>query len=163
MHLGAIHQLSNLLYLSRRQLNIQRAQVLLQILNLLRSWNREDVISLRHQPRQRQLTSRAPLLPRQLLDAVHQPQVLREVLLAETRGELAEVALLKVGGGFVLAGEDAAAERRIGDGGDAELATGGKERDLGLLDVGGERRVLDLHGVDVVDLFCAAQRVRGDL
>lgn len=97
VHLRRLHQLPDLLLLLARQLHVQRPQVLLQVLDLLGAGDRDDVVALRQQPRQRQLARRDLLLLRQRRDAVHQLQVLGEVLLGEARRDEAEVALLEVG------------------------------------------------------------------
>ena len=65
---------------------------------------------------------------------------------------------MEVGGAAVPAREHAAAERAVGDGGDAELAAGGEQvRARGALDVECEGGVFDLDGADGVDGQRAAE------
>lgn len=161
MHLRALHRPPHLLHLRLTQPHLQRPQILLQIPHLLRPRNRNHIPPLRQQPRERQLARRAALALRNLPQLVHELQITGEVLGREARGEAAEVAVFKVVGGAVRARQEAAAERRVGDDGDAELAAGGEQGDGGKLDVEAEGRVFDLYGGDGVDGVGAAEGGRG--
>lgn len=81
-----------------------------------------------------------------------------EVLAAEARRVGAEVALFEIVRRADAAGQETAAEGRVRDGRDAEIATCLQEGDRGVLDVHREGGVFDLHGVDVDDLTGALQR-----
>lgn len=78
-----------------------------------------------------------------------------EVVGREARRVAPVVVLGKVVGRAQTAGEEAAAERGVGDDGDAELAAGAQQ--VVVLNVEREGRVLDLDGVNVGDLAGAAQ------
>ena len=106
--------------------------------------NRDDILSLRHHPRQRQLRRRNTLLARHLLDGAHQLQVPVKVLWREPRHDLPHVAFLQVAGALDGPREHASAEGTICDDGDAELARRGEKVDFGPLDVEREGRVFDL-------------------
>ena len=58
-----------------------RTNVLFNILDLFAAWNRDDVVSLRQEPRKRDLTSARAVLLADLLQAVSELEDVREVLL----------------------------------------------------------------------------------
>lgn len=134
--------------------------VVLQILDLLRSRNRENIIPLLQQPRQRKLRNRAALLVRKAGKAARKLDVGLEIVALEARhGPGPRVRLVK---GHVavakLGGEDAAAERRHGHDGDTELAADGEEIVAGGgLDVAGQHGVFGLDGGDGGDFAGAAE------
>ena len=103
---SSLARLANLRLLFRRQLDLQRAEVLLEASNVggtrdlkgrrqsatnsmlmigREGTYREDVIALGEQPRQGQLTGGGVLLASDFGDAVDELQVLWEVLLRESR------------------------------------------------------------------------------
>lgn len=157
MHLRTLDGVPNLPLLRVRQHDVQSSQILLQILDLSGAWDRDDILPLGQQPSERQLGGGAALLLGQPGEDSDELQVLREVLGREAGGQEAEVARLEVGARLVLAGDEAAAQRRVGDDGDAELAACAEEADLWVFDVHAEGRVFDLHGGDGVHGVCAAE------
>ena len=64
----------------RRQLDVQRGEVLLQVRDPLRAGDRDDVLALRERPGDGQLCRRAALGPGERLDLLDQRDVVREVL-----------------------------------------------------------------------------------
>ena len=117
----------DLLYILLRKLHLQSRDILLHILNLLCARNRNNILTLRRQPRERQLARRAALLIREGLEAVDQHQVLTEIFRAEAGGDATEVVGRKVVGTLDLARQKAAAERRVCEDGDAELAASSEQ------------------------------------
>ena len=117
----------DLLYILLRKLHLQSRDILLHILNLLCARNRNNILTLRRQPCERQLARRAALLIREGLEAVDQHQVLTEIFRAEAGGDATEVVGRKVVGTLDLARQKAAAERRVCEDGDAELAAGSEQ------------------------------------
>ena len=79
-------------------------------------------------------------------------EVLREVLLLEPGYRPAKVVLVEIVNGFVLAGQHPPTEGRVGHRGDSQFTAGLQKAGLGLFNVHGERAVLDLIRVDLVDL-----------
>src|SRR5581483_8876250 len=79
--------------LLRRQLDVDGARVVLEVAPPLRPRDRDDVVAAGEHPRERKLGRRAPLLPRDLLDARHEVEVPPEVLALETRVVAPEVVL----------------------------------------------------------------------
>src|SRR5436309_1703409 len=142
------------------QLDLQRAQVLLQALPVLGPGDRHDVRAPGEEPRERQLRGGAALLLRDLLEPAHELHVLREVLVPEARVLAAPVALRDVGEALDAPGEEAPPERRVRDEHDAELAQR-RERLFRLRTV--EQRVFALDRRDRVDLVGAADRPRRGL
>lgn len=124
-----------------------RLKVLRQSPCGLGSWDGNR--SLGNHPCQSKLTRGTPLLLRELLELVDNPEVGRKVLLAVPRNRLSVVAVLEIGCALVSSGQDALTERREGDNGDTELL--GSIDQTVLLVVGEPRAVLDLQGVDVCD------------
>lgn len=152
------HRDPDLLDFLLAQIHLQRTQVLLEVLDLLRPRDRNHILPLRHQPRQRQLPHRAALPPRNRTQLPHQLEVFREILLGEPRHASPAVVRVEVLGAFVPSRQHAAAERAVGDGRDAERAARGEEVGTGgLLDVEGEGGVFDLGGEDGVDGGGAAE------
>lgn len=66
-------------------------------------------------------------------------------------------------GTHILPGEQPTSEGRIRNDLDAELARGGEQPDLGVLDVEGKRRIFDLHGRNRVDRVRAAESLSRNL
>ena len=140
------------------RLTAERADVLLHAVEPARAGDGHHVLPLRQQPGEAELRGRAALLRGDRLDLRNQRAVLREVLLLEARMRGAPpVDLREVGD---RAGQEAAAERRIGDEADAERPRDGARR-LGLLAV--QQRVLGLHRGDRVRRMGAADGLRRGL
>jgi hypothetical protein len=139
--LSLLTRLANLRLLLLAQLDLQRSHVLFDSRERSRARDGEEIVSLRQNPRQRQLAGRAVLLLRDLGQAVHELKVLREVLGREARCKGAKVALFEVVWAADLAAEHAAADGGVGDDGNAELAGGFEEADLVGFDVEAEGRV----------------------
>src|SRR5262245_37807130 len=103
------------------QLDLGRGEVLLQVLHALRARDRDDVLALTQQPRERELRRGDVLLLRDLEHALDELEVALEVLAHEARRAAAVVVGREVLGGPDLAGEEPAAERAVGDEADTEL------------------------------------------
>src|SRR5262249_60654531 len=97
-----------------------RGDVLLQPPFLLRSRNREDILAARQEPRERHLRRRDLPLRGDLLDRLHQLQVLLEIAGAEARLLAPDVVRRDVVDLPDVAGEEAAPEGRIGYEAEAE-------------------------------------------
>lgn len=116
--------------------------------------NRDDVVALSEQPRERDLSSRRVVLLRDRLDAIDDAEDPREVLLREAGQPETHVALLQVRRGplgergsatiaslcarsstYDLASEETATEGRVCDDGDAQLPRGLQQPDLLVLDL----------------------------
>lgn len=125
----------------------------MQILGLGRAGDGDDVVSLSHEPRQRQAADVHALLLGDLVQDVQQLEVLGEVLRREPGHQPAEVAFREVVGGPVSTGQKTTTQGGVGDDRDAELTAGLEKRARsGVLDVHAEGAVLHLDGRDVVDL-----------
>ena len=122
--------------------------------------DRGDVVALGQQPRQRDLRRGGTGLGCDRLHLVDDAQVALEVLAGEARVGLAPVVVGEVVDGADLAGEEAVAERGVGDESDAQLAQQRQQLGLG---VAGPQRVLGLQRGDPVDRVGAADRVRAGL
>ena len=103
------------------------------------------IISLSQKPSQRQLSSRTPLLLRNLLQRINKLHVLMEILLREARGHFSEIIVREVVAGFYRPREEATAKRRVGYYCDVEFATGFEEGDARGFDVEGPGGVFYLH------------------
>lgn len=100
------------------------------------------------------------VLLRNGLNALDQLQVAREILRLESGEQVSEIILRQVLDALELAREEAAAERRIGDDGDFEFRTSG--RDAVVEDMVFPQRDLDLDSRDFVDLGGSPDRARAD-
>ena len=107
---------------SARERDVERRDVLLEVLHPLRARDRDDVVALRQHPRERELRRGAAFLPRDLLHERHEVEVLLEVLALEARVVAAVVVGREIVDRAELPGQEAAAERAVGDEADAELA-----------------------------------------
>src|SRR5437899_8356521 len=101
---------------------MQCAEVLVQPLDVAGSRNGDDIGTLRQQPGERELGWRAAFLRGHGFDLCHQIPVAGEVLALEAR--VGGSSLTDVRQALNGTGEEAAAERRIGDKTDAELPRG---------------------------------------
>ena len=86
--------------------------------------NRDDVVTLREQPCERELRGRAALLLRDLPDLLDDVQVLLEVVALKARVVATEVACRQLLRLREATGEEAAAERAVRHEADAELFAG---------------------------------------
>src|SRR5207302_1399469 len=123
------------------QLHPHRSRVLLQVLALLGAWDGHDVLSLREQPRERELRRSAALLRRDLAHPLHELQVPLEILTLEPRMVAPVVVRRQVLVPLEAPGEEPAAERAVGDEPDPQLPHGGQDL---LLHVPAPERVLRL-------------------
>lgn len=156
--LRLIHHRPDLPIVLFRQPHIQTRQILLQILQLLRPRDRDDILPLLHQPRQCQLPRRDSLSIGNHLQGIHQVDILGEIFVGEARGGASIVALWEVLIGAILAGEHAAAERRVSDDGDAEFTARLQKADLWVFDFHREGAVFDLYGADGMSFVGTAER-----
>src|SRR5438128_4891966 len=123
------------------QLHPHRSRVLLQVLALLGAWDGHDVLSLREQPRERELRRSAALLRRDLAHPLHELQVPLEILPLEPRVVAPVVVRRQVLVPLEAPGEEPTAERAVGDEPDPQLPHGGQDL---LLHVPAPERVLRL-------------------
>src|SRR6185295_8033721 len=79
------HGLVDPLEVARAQRDRERAQVFFEIAAALGPGDRQDVVALRQEPRQRELTGLHALLLRDLLDPMDERKVVVEVLLLKPR------------------------------------------------------------------------------
>src|SRR3954471_15204943 len=112
--------------------DLRRGDVLLEVLHALRAGDRHDVLASRENPRDGDLARLRIVLAGDLLDHAHELHVLVERLALEARVHAAEVALVEVVGALDRAGQEAAAERRVGHEADAQLARGVEDALLGV-------------------------------
>src|SRR2546425_1269931 len=135
---------------ARVEPHVQRAEVFVDAALPLGARDGHDVPALGQEPRQHELRGRAPLVLGDLLDTVHQLQVVEEVRVLKAGVLAAPVTFWEVAGALNPAREETAPERRVRDEADAELAARGER----LLRFGAiEERVLALdrgQGVDGV-------------
>jgi hypothetical protein len=95
----------------RRQLDVDRGGVLLEVSTPLRARNRDEVVPLCEDPSDCQLGRGDALLGRELLDLGGQVAVSLEILPRETWAPTAEVVLVQLLRRAEPAGEEAATER----------------------------------------------------
>src|SRR5207237_7421556 len=138
-----------------REAHLQCAEIFLQPLDPLGSRDRDHVGALRQEPGKAELRDGAALVGGDRLDPLDQGAVLLKIVTREARVAGAGVALGEVGEIRHNAGEQAAAQGRIGDKRDAEIA-GGLARFLRLLAV--EQRIFALHRGDRVYRMGARMR-----
>jgi len=150
-------RLANLLFLVLCQRDFCSAKVLIQTLRVGSTGDGEEIITLGHDPGQRELRRRTTLPLCNLGNGIHELQVLWEVLLAESRRHASKVTLFEIVRAAHSPGQHTPAQRRVAHDRYAEFATGVQQPDFGVLNVQRERRVLDLHGLDGVDLVRATQ------
>src|SRR6185369_16269742 len=104
------------------EVHVERADIVVEIPDVLGAGDWDNFVTLSKHPRQGQLSRSATLLRRHLSDLSDELDVLLEILTLKARVVLAEITLLKVVRRFDLTGQEPAAERRISDVADAELA-----------------------------------------
>ncbi len=101
--------------------NLLGGDILIKVLAALGAWDWNYVFALRQHPSKCQLAGRAAFRCCDILESINQIEVLLEILTLEPGHAAAPVVGLKVTERPNLAGEEAAAERTIGDEGDAKL------------------------------------------
>src|SRR5437763_1136475 len=129
------------------QPHLQCAEIFLQPLDPLGAGDRDHVGALRQQPGKAELRDGAALVGGDRLDPFDQGAVLLEIVAGEARVAGAGITLGEVGEIGNHTGQETAAERRVGDKRDAEIARR-LARFLRLLAV--EQRIFALHGGDRV-------------
>ena len=139
MNSGILTRLPDLLLLFLREFHLTRIQILLETLRIRGSWNREEVITLCQNPRERQLAWCYVLLLRNLGDMIDQLEILGEVLAAETRCPFPEVAFFEVVWASDLTTQHTPANGRVGDDGTAEFAASLQDANLLALNLESER------------------------
>ena len=95
--------------------DVRRGRVLFHPVATLRAWNRDDVVTLPQDPRQRELSRSTAFTLCDRLHLRHQFEVSREVLTLEPRVVVAPVVRRQVRGRLKAAGEEASAQRAVGD------------------------------------------------
>ena len=149
--------LVDLLQVGRRELHLQRPQVLLQVLPPLGPEEGHDVFALGEHPGERELRRAAPLPFRDRLHLLDQLEVLPEVVALESGSVPSVVVDREVVDRTEATGEQAAAERAVGDEADAQLAAHGEDL---VLRVAVPERVLGLERGDRCSR-CARRMVAG--
>src|SRR3954464_9837631 len=112
------------------ELDLVSRGVLLDASDAAGAGDRGDVVSPGEDPRERGLRGGCADLRADRADLVDEREVAAEVLTGEPRVGLAPVVVWEVVDGADLSGEEAVAERRVGDEPDPELAQ--QRQDLGL-------------------------------
>lgn len=150
-------QLGNLV---RRQLDLERARIVLEVLERRGARDRNDVVALGGHPRKAHLGRRSPVAARNLADPVDEGHDAREVVAAELGHAAAPVIGRQVVERRDGAREKPAPDGAVGDDGDAQLAARLEDARPVRLDVQEERAVLDLVRGDGVHRMCAPDRGR---
>lgn len=150
-------QLGNLV---RRQLDLERTRIVLEVLERRRARDRDDVVALSGHPRKAHLGRRSPMAARNLADAVDEGHDAREVVAAELGHAAAPVVGRQVVERRDGAREQPAPDGAVGDDGDAQLAARLEDARPVRLDVQEERAVLDLVRGDGVHRVGAPDRGR---
>src|SRR3984893_2802354 len=143
--------------LGRGRMHVERAEILLEPGNLVGAGDRDNVGSLRQQPGQSELRRGAALVLGDRFKALDEGAVLGEIITHKAGMPAAGVARVEMGEIGNGPGEQAAAERGIGDKSDAEIA--GQPARLGRL-LAVEQREFALHGGDRVDRVASADALR---
>src|SRR3954471_10316527 len=91
-----------------------------------------DIVALRQYPRDRQLRGSHTFASRDLFDAVDEVEIAFEVFALEARRLAAVIGRFEVVDRLETSGEEAAADRRVGDEADAQLAHGRQNLVLGI-------------------------------
>src|SRR5437773_1974835 len=154
---GGGTQAFDLSNLGARHRHGEGADVFLDVPPVLGAGNRDDVVAVGEQPRERELAGRAAFLPGERFDAPDKIEILLKVVTLKARMVLAPIALGDVLRTRDLAGEEPAAERTIRDEPDAELPYGAEEL---VLDVAAPQRVFRLQRSDGVDRVRPPHRLR---
>jgi len=145
------------------KLQIRSSRVLLEVLDRSCARNRDHLLPLGENPRKADLGRSDIVLLRHGLDFGYELENLGEIL-ARIFGNHTEEALLgKIVVRAEISGEQAAADRAIGDDGDAELAARPQNVVLRGLNVEAEKTVLYLDSRDGMHGVRAANVVGGDL
>src|SRR5205807_1188839 len=132
-----------------READLYGAEVVVEVLDLLRAGDRDDVLPLGQHPGESKLARRAPLRGRHALDLFYQLQVLPEVLALEPGRVAAVVVGRQVVDGLETSGQKTAAERAVGDEADPQLAHGRQDF---ILHLTAPKRILRLQSCDRMSL-----------
>src|SRR5262249_60401318 len=97
------------------EVDVERPEVLREVLAALGSRDGHHVVALRHHPRERELTRSASLAARERTHLLDQLQVLLEILPLEAGGVAAEVVPGEGGRGAGRRGGEATGPRGVGD------------------------------------------------
>lgn len=111
MYLSFLNQVSNFQLLLLTKLHFQRAKVLLKVLDLFRSWDRDNVLSLSQQPSESQLSGGTSLLLSNGDESIYKLEILGKILGCESRHAPSEVAFFKIIRGAVFTREEASKTR----------------------------------------------------
>src|SRR5262249_50250490 len=106
--------------------DLERAEILLEVFSTLRAGNGKHVLALSEEPGKDELGRLDALVPGDLLDPMDEPDVVLEVLVLEARMLPAAVVFGEVALVLDAPTQKSAAERRVGDVGNSELATSGQ-------------------------------------
>src|SRR3984893_8908411 len=143
--------------LGRGHARLERAEILFEPCDPLGAGDRDDVGPLRQEPSQGELRRGATLVLGDRFKALDEGASLGKFVPREGGRPAARVARVEVGEIGNGPGEQAAAERGIGDKSDAEIA--GQVARLGRL-LAVEQREFALHGGDRVDRVASADALR---
>src|SRR5882724_8093344 len=128
-----------------RKIDIEGADVFLQILSPFRSWNRNDVFTLGEDPRQRELSRSATFFARDFFHSLHQIEIALKIFALKSRRRSSVVVLRQIFRFLNLAGQESAAEGAVGNETDSELAANAENFRFG---IARPKRVLRLQGGD---------------
>src|SRR5262249_7478888 len=98
--------------LLRRQVNIRRREVLLEVLSALGSRNREDLVAAGEDPCQRDLSGCGASAPSDLLNMIRERLIRGDLFRPEAGKSRAEIGGIEAPVRAELAGQEASAERR---------------------------------------------------
>src|SRR5207237_7960792 len=121
--------------------------------------SRNDVVAVRAQPRQRELRRRDAFFRGDFFNALDDGDVALEIAVLETWILAAIVIRLECVGRFDLAAQKSAADRRVGNEADAELA---RRRQDVVLRIARPKRVLALKCRDRMNGVSASNRLRSE-
>src|SRR6266852_5780377 len=125
----------------RREHDFRRPEILVQISASLGADEGNNLFAARQQPGKRELRGRAVFLPGDLLDAPDKLEIALEIFSLEARRIAAVVAGRKIFEALDAPRQEAAAQRRIGDKTDAQLAAHRQDFVFG---VAGPQRIFGL-------------------
>ena len=138
----------------RRELEVDGAEVVFEVLEALGAGDGDDVVALGEDPCEGELGRGAAEFGGDGFYGFGEVEVAGEVFALEAGVVLAPVVFGDVGGGLKASGEESAAEGRVGDEADAELAAGGEDF---VFWIAGPEGVFGLEGRDGMDLGGAAE------
>src|SRR5438094_1778890 len=121
------HGFVNACQIFASQGDLKRPQVFFEVILAAAARNGKDILALREHPGERELRRRATLLPRTLFNPFHHVEVFLELLSLKARGVPPPVVGSQILKALDSPGQETAAERAVGDKGDAKLAAGGDD------------------------------------